>query len=325
MSSWWVPSPAAIAPNSVRGAGRHHDAARRCRRARPCPSARTRSARPARCPAGTAVGGLRPAGSDSPVSTDSSHSRPVTASSRRSAGTMSPSRRSTTSPGTSVGDVHRRSAAVADAPPCWCRICECSASRGLLGAVLVDEPEPDRHGEDHADDHRVAALADEVGRDRGGQQQAEQRRAQLVPEHRQQPRPVRGHGVGPPLGLPRRDILIGQSLFGDAQVVQHVRNRLCRRGFDLTEHGRRGRWRRRPGHRLFRTCAPASTRRASLAICRSSRAATTKVRRAAPGALMSASPSATRRCGPGRSPRRGSRDDRPSAAGPRPSARRRRR
>ena len=39
-------------------------------------------------------------GSDSPVSTDSSHSKPVTSSKRTSAGTMSPRCSSTTSPGT---------------------------------------------------------------------------------------------------------------------------------------------------------------------------------------------------------------------------------
>ena len=84
-----------------------------------------------------------PAGTDSPVSTDSSHSSPATASSRRSAGTTSPSCRSTTSPGTSsVTSIDARmpvaqhDAAVADL-----RV-QCLG--GLLGAVLVPEPEADR-------------------------------------------------------------------------------------------------------------------------------------------------------------------------------------
>ena len=48
----------------------------RCRRARRCPSARSRSGRPARCPAAPARSASS-TGSDSPVSTDSSHSSPV--------------------------------------------------------------------------------------------------------------------------------------------------------------------------------------------------------------------------------------------------------
>jgi hypothetical protein len=51
-------------------------------------------------PAGTASADFS-AGTDSPVSTDSSHSSPAVASSRTSAGTTSPSCKSTTSPGTS--------------------------------------------------------------------------------------------------------------------------------------------------------------------------------------------------------------------------------
>jgi hypothetical protein len=42
---------------------------------------------------------------------------------------------------------------------------------GLLGAVLVDEAEAHRQGHDHADDHGVAALADEVGDGGRAQQQ----------------------------------------------------------------------------------------------------------------------------------------------------------
>ena len=66
---------------------------------RPCPSARSTTVRPAASP--PARPGRLLCRHDSPVSTDSSHSSPAVASSRRSAGTTSPSCRSTTSPGTS--------------------------------------------------------------------------------------------------------------------------------------------------------------------------------------------------------------------------------
>ena len=98
VSSWWVLSPAAILPNSVR-------APVDTTTPRPLPACTTVpiSAHPdssaSAVPAG--VGSLYlSTGSDSPVSTDSSHSRPLTSSSRTSAGTTSPSRNSITSPGT---------------------------------------------------------------------------------------------------------------------------------------------------------------------------------------------------------------------------------
>jgi hypothetical protein len=99
VSGWCSPRPRAIRPNSA------------------CPpvAATTPVPEPARTtvpisaqqlssasgvPAGTASGDFS-AGTDSPVSTDSSHSSPAVASSRTSAGTTSPSCKSTTSPGTS--------------------------------------------------------------------------------------------------------------------------------------------------------------------------------------------------------------------------------
>ena len=82
------------------------------RRLSPRLRARRRHARPGRSehpdssasavPTGTGSVFLS-AGRDSPVNTDSSHSRPVTSTRRTSAGTMSPSRSSMKSPGTSAG------------------------------------------------------------------------------------------------------------------------------------------------------------------------------------------------------------------------------
>ena len=45
----------------------------------------------------------------------------------------------------------------------------------LLGPILIHEAEPDRERDDHPDDDRVAALADEVRRDSGNDKQAEER------------------------------------------------------------------------------------------------------------------------------------------------------
>ena len=90
------------------------------------------------------------AAADSPVRTDSSHSRPFASISRRSAGTMSPTagarrrrararRRRLAAPG------HR-----ARQGPCGGSGVECLDR--LLGAVLVDEAEPDTQCDDREDD-----------------------------------------------------------------------------------------------------------------------------------------------------------------------------
>lgn len=76
--------------------------------------------------------------------------------------------------GHEVGDVDRGRAAVADhgglVPDLVMK-----GLGGLLGAVFVDEPEPDRERDDDPNDQRVASLADEVGRGRRREQQREQR------------------------------------------------------------------------------------------------------------------------------------------------------
>lgn len=80
-------------------------------------------------------------GNDSPVSTDSSHSRPVTATRRMSAGTISLSCIAITSPGTSaatsteVGFPSRMTTA-------WWLICECSASAAFSARYSLTKPNP---------------------------------------------------------------------------------------------------------------------------------------------------------------------------------------
>ena len=80
-------------------------------------------------------------GTDSPVSTDSSHSRPVVVSRRRSAGTMSPSCRCTMSPGT-----NSRTSTRMGTPPrvtrAVFRICECSASAARSARNSLAKPSP---------------------------------------------------------------------------------------------------------------------------------------------------------------------------------------
>lgn len=91
-------------------------------------------------PAGTGRVSLV-AGIDSPVRIDSSHSSSAVASSRTSAGTMSPSRRSMTSPGTSdvTGTASVRPLRMASAR---CEIWECRASAARAARYSLTKPSP---------------------------------------------------------------------------------------------------------------------------------------------------------------------------------------
>ena len=120
------------------------------------------------------------AGIDSPVSTASSHSSWLASISRTSAGTRSPTRSATTSPGTSSRTSTRRWCAVA---PHQRLVADVGVQRGdrELGAVLVDEAEPDAQDDDRGDDRRrrsVSPVAAEIAA--AAEQQDEQRVAQLA-------------------------------------------------------------------------------------------------------------------------------------------------
>ena len=121
----------------------------------------------------------------------------------------------------------------------------------LLRPVLVDEPEPDRHGDDPPDDHGIAALTDEVGGDRGRDQQAQERGTQLVPEHRQHPGPVGRDRIGTPPSLPAGNLLARQTGRGCVELTQDLGRRKCtgRCDADLV-YGRL--WRRGEAHRALR-------------------------------------------------------------------------
>jgi hypothetical protein len=50
-------------------------------------------------------------------------------------------------------------------------------------AVLVDEPEPDAHGDDHQDDDRVGGVAHECRHDRCAYEENQQRVAELIQQN----------------------------------------------------------------------------------------------------------------------------------------------
>src|SRR6266702_2195585 len=81
-----------------------------------------------------------------------------------------------------------------------------------LGAVLIEEAEPDAQAADQKNDQRVEALAYKERGQRRSEQQHEQRVAQLAGEHGERPRAVaaqriRAHYPQPPLCLRSRESL----------------------------------------------------------------------------------------------------------------------
>ena len=203
MSSWCVLSPAAIVPNSVGPAGGHHHCARAAGmhdRAHQGAAGQLGQRRPRRARIGALVDRQRLAGQHRLVAFEAGDLEQPNVG-----------RDDVAEPqlddvaGHQRGDVHRRRPPVTDH---HCLVVDLRVQRlgGLLGPVLIDEPEPDRQGHDHADDHRVAALADEVGGGRGGEQQPQQRGAQLVPEHR----PEAGPGARRPRSAPHRAEPVGR-------------------------------------------------------------------------------------------------------------------
>lgn len=135
------------------------------------------------------------------------------------------------------GDVHRGGPAVAGDHG---RVGDLGVQGlgGLLGPVLVDEPQADGESDDHRDDDRAAAFPDEERDRRGADEQAEQRGAQLVPEHRQEPRPVGGHRVRPVPGESAPGLGGRQpGRGGDGQVGQDAGDRTGRRHDDGRPRG----------------------------------------------------------------------------------------
>ena len=144
-------------------------------------------------------------GSDSPVSTPSSHSSSSTSSSRRSAGTSAPMRSDTTSPGTRSATGTRHGRPVADDLGV---VADLGPERGHrhLGPVLVDEAQADAQRHDHGDDHRVGAAAGQSGHQRRPQQEDQDRVPDLAQQHRAGPHLVGGQDVVTEPAEPRRGL-----------------------------------------------------------------------------------------------------------------------
>ncbi len=113
------------------------------------------------------------AATDSPVSAASSTVRLIDWSRRASAGTRSPVRMMTTSPGTSSRAGHDHFLVIAHDTRGRCGHLPQGFERAA-GAVLLDEAE--QHGEQHddRDDGGFERVAEETGEDRGAQQDQDQ-------------------------------------------------------------------------------------------------------------------------------------------------------
>ena len=154
------PSPTAILPNAVaEPVGHHH----RLARALVHDGAHERARRGGRPPSRSEVGStVLAADIDSPVSTPSSHSSWFASMSRTSAGTRSPTLRLDDVAWHQLAHVEALWRAVA---PDQGLVVDVGVQRGdrELGAVLVDEAEPDAQDDDRGDDRAV----DGVTRGRG--------------------------------------------------------------------------------------------------------------------------------------------------------------
>ena len=136
------------------------------------------------------------AGTDSPVRIDSSHSRLLAARSRTSAGTIVPDAEVHDVARHQVGDLDAHRLAIARRRDLVADLGVHRLRRAFC-PVLVDEPETDRRGDDHPDDDRVEALADDRRHRRRGEQEPQQRAAQLASEHRPRARMMGAHRVRP--------------------------------------------------------------------------------------------------------------------------------
>ena len=206
------PSPTAIFPNAV-------EVPVETTTPRPAPWWTTvpMNAQPGRSrgesPTGARVGGLLDR-QRLAVSTASSHSSPVTSTSRRSAGTTSPTRSPTRSPGTRFVDVGRDLACRRARPRPRGGCSRCRSATACRGAVLVEEAEPDAERDDRGDDRRVGRIARQT-RDRGrGEQQEQQRVAELRCEDAERCHATNPQRVRAVLGEAHRGLRGGKALRG---------------------------------------------------------------------------------------------------------------
>ena len=92
---------------------------------------------------------------------------------------------------------------------------------GPFGAVLIDETQPDRRREDHADDHSVGSFADQERHECGHHQEHQQRAGQLSAQHRPRLGVVRTHGIRTHCRAAAEHFSLGESAAVAAQGVQH--------------------------------------------------------------------------------------------------------
>ena len=162
------------------------------------------------------------AGSDSPVSTASSHSRPSASQQpqvRRHHVARPPSR--TTSPGTSSVTSTADRLAVAHRERGVAQLGVQRLDR-QLGAVLVEEPEPDAQADDQQDDQRAGALTDDERGQRRGHEQDQQRIAQLAHQHRERPRAVAAQRVWPDSRQPYPGLVPREAAHGAIETGEDI-------------------------------------------------------------------------------------------------------
>ena len=93
---------------------------------------------------------------------------------------------------------------------------------GAFGAVLVDESEADADQEDHPDDERLGAVAEEERDRRGGGQQRQDRIVELTAQHRPHADPMGAKRIRAVSGEPLDRLGGAQTIRAAAEPGQHL-------------------------------------------------------------------------------------------------------
>ena len=95
----------------------------------------------------------------------------------------------------------------------------------LLGAILVDETEPDRESDDRQDDGGLGAVADDCREHRRADEEKQQVALELAQEHLERARTVAAQDIRPVQGEPSRRFVAGEPRRARAQPFEHVLGR----------------------------------------------------------------------------------------------------
>src|SRR5438552_880936 len=98
---------------------------------------------------------------------------------------------------------------------------------GALGAVLIEESEPDAEGHGHRDDEGIGALSKEEGDEGGGPEQDEERIRELPQQDAGRTRAVAADGVGADYSEAARSLGIAEAVQRGTETRQ---DNLGRRG-----------------------------------------------------------------------------------------------